>query len=143
DRRQEPGRQCRGVPQQRRRRRRHRRRARVLMLGVLGDLLEDIVVWLAEPLRTATDTDTTMHRTRGGSAANVAMFAAGQYPTRFLGCVGDAALGTALAADLEAHGVDVRLQRRGTTGAVIVLVDHTGERTMLPNQGASRLLEPV
>src|SRR5690606_37027037 len=28
-------------------------------------------------------------------------------------------------------------------GAVIVLVDHTGERTMLPNQGASRLLEPV
>lgn len=113
------------------------------MLGVLGDLVEDIVVWLAEPLRAATDTDMSMHRTRGGSAANVAAFAGGQYPTRFLGCVGDDAVGASLVADLQACGVDVRVQQRGTTGAVIVLVDPDGERTMLPNQGASGLLEPV
>ncbi|MBO0830107.1 MAG: carbohydrate kinase family protein, partial [Streptosporangiales bacterium] len=40
-------------------------------------------------------------------------------------------------------GVDVRVQRRGTTGAVVVLVAPDGERTMFPDQGASGLLAPV
>ncbi|MQA01606.1 MAG: sugar kinase [Streptosporangiales bacterium] len=110
------------------------------MLGVLGDLLEDIVVWLAEPLQQATDTDVEMHRTRGGSAANVAMFAARHYPTRFIGCVGDDHVGTGVVADLAAHGVDVKVQRRGSTGTVVVLVDEHGERTMLPHQAAGALL---
>ncbi|MQA80379.1 MAG: sugar kinase [Streptosporangiales bacterium] len=113
------------------------------MLGVLGDLVEDIVVWLAEPLREATDTQVDLYRTRGGSAANVAMFAGTRHPTRFIGCVGDDAVGGALAAELASYGVDVRVQRRGTTGTVVVLVDDRGERTMLPHQGASALLADV
>lgn len=113
------------------------------VLGVLGDLLEDIVVWLAEPLREATDTQVDLYRTRGGSAANVAMFAGARHPTRFVGCVGDDAVGGALAEDLASYGVDVRVQRRGTTGTVVVLVDAGGERTMLPHQGASALLDDV
>lgn len=113
------------------------------MLGVVGDLLEDIVVWLAEPVQQATDTDVTLHRTRGGSAANVAAFAAREYPTRFLGCVGDDAVGRALVADLRAYGVDVRVQRRGTTGTVVVLIDERGERTMFPHRGAAAQLVDV
>lgn len=113
------------------------------VFGVLGDLLEDIVVWLAEPVRDATDTEAELHRTRGGSAANVAAFAVGVRPTRFLGCVGADGIGDALAAELAACGVDVRVQRRGTTGAVVVLVGPDGERTMFPNQGASGLLTTV
>ena len=113
------------------------------MLGVLGDLVEDIVVWLAEPVRQATDTDVTIYRTRGGSAANVAAFAGSLYPTRFLGCVGPDLTGDRLVADLAAHGVDVRVQRRGDTGTVIVLVGPDGERTMLPHRGAATLLTAV
>lgn len=113
------------------------------MLGVLGDLLEDIVVWLREPLREATDTAVSMYRSRGGSAANVAAFAGPRYPTRFLGCVGPDSTGDRLVAELGSHGVDVRVQRRGNTGTVVVLIDPAGERTMLPDRGAATLLEKV
>lgn len=113
------------------------------VFGVLGDLLEDVVVWLAEPVRDATDTEAELHRTRGGSAANVAAFAAPLRPTRFIGCVGADGVGDSLVAELAAGGVDVRVQRRGTTGAVVVLVARDGERTMFPDQGASGLLAPV
>ncbi|QGK70664.1 sugar kinase [Allosaccharopolyspora coralli] len=113
------------------------------MLGVLGDLVEDIVVWLAEDVRTATDTEVSIHRTRGGSAANVAAFAAKHCPTRFLGCVGTDAAGEALVAELTGSGVDVRVQREGTTGCVVVFVDEHGERTMFPDRGASVLLRTV
>lgn len=113
------------------------------MLGVLGDLVEDIVVWCGEPVRDATDTEVSMHRRRGGSGANVAAFAATRRPTRFLGCVGPDAVGDSLIADLAADGVDVQVQRRGTTGTVVVLIDHRGERNMLPDRGASVLAERV
>lgn len=113
------------------------------MLGVLGDLVEDIVVWLAEPIRRAADTEVSMYRIRGGSAANVAALAAAGCPTRFIGCVGSDPTGDRLVANLAAHGVDVCVQRRGSTGTVIVLVDAGGERSMLPYRGAAALLEPV
>jgi sugar/nucleoside kinase (ribokinase family) len=111
------------------------------VLAVVGDLTEDIVVWLEEPLRPGTDTVATVHRSRGGSAANVAAFAAGLGPARFLGCVGDDPAGDQLVAQLEATGVDVRVQRRGVTGTVVVVVDQSGERTMFPSRAASALLE--
>jgi sugar/nucleoside kinase (ribokinase family) len=111
------------------------------VLAVVGDLTEDVVVWLEEPLRPGTDTAATVHRSRGGSAANVAAFAARLGPTRFLGCVGDDPAGDQLVAQLEGSGVDVRVQRRGATATVVVVVDDTGERTMFPSRGASALLE--
>jgi len=37
----------------------------------------------------------------------------------------------------------VRLQRRGDTGMIVVLIDRDGERNMFPSRGASGLLEPV
>ncbi|KJY29519.1 PfkB family carbohydrate kinase [Streptomyces sp. NRRL S-495] len=113
------------------------------MLGVLGDLVEDVVVWVTGPLRHGTDSTARVFRQRGGSAANVAAFAAGQCPVRFLGCVGDDPAGGGLAAELAGHGVDVRVAHRGRTGSIVVLIDDGGERTMLPDRGAATLLETV
>jgi sugar/nucleoside kinase (ribokinase family) len=111
------------------------------VLAVVGDLTEDVVVWLEEPLRPGTDTAATVHRSRGGSGANVAALAARLGPTRFLGCVGDDPAADQLVAQLEGGGVDVRVQRRGVTGTIVVVVDQSGERTMFPSRGASALLE--
>ena len=113
------------------------------VLAVVGDLVEDIVVWVGEPVRAATDTAAQVFRSRGGSAANVAALAAGLVPTRFLGRVGPDAAGSALVAELASHGVDVRVQREGRTGTVVLLVDTDGERTMFPDRGAAAELAGV
>jgi sugar/nucleoside kinase (ribokinase family) len=114
------------------------------MLCTIGDLLEDVVVWLrADPVR-GTDTDARIFRRRGGSAANVAALAAAAGGrTRFVGQVGADSLGARLVADLEAHGVDARVSRSGRTGSIVVLVDTEGERTMLTDRGASTQLAMV
>jgi sugar/nucleoside kinase (ribokinase family) len=113
------------------------------MLGAIGDLVQDVVVWRQEELREGTDTQAEISVQRGGSAANVAALAGPRYPTRFLGCVGDDIPGRVLAAELESRGVEVRLQVRDRTGTIVVLVDESGERTMFPSRGASARLEPV
>lgn len=113
------------------------------VLAVVGDLVEDIVVWAGEPVRTATDTAARVFRSRGGSAANVAALAGGRVPTRFIGRVGADAAGEALVAELASRGVDVRVQREGRTGTVVLLVDAEGERTMFPDRGASAELAGV
>lgn len=85
------------------------------MLGVIGDIVQDVVVWQLEKIRPATDTKAEITVTRGGSAANVAAFAAPRHPTRFIGCVGDDLGGLMLTQELTQRGVDVRLQTRGGT----------------------------
>jgi len=113
------------------------------MLGVVGDLVEDVVVWLGEPVRHGTDSKVEIFRTRGGSGANVAAFASALYPTRFIGCVGDDHVGRFLVDDLRALGVDVKVQRRGTSGTIVILIDEQGERTMMPQRAAAALLQGV
>lgn len=110
-------------------------------LGVVGDLVEDVVVWLREPPRESTDTEVAIHRVRGGSAANVAAFS--EHPACLLTCVGPDATGDRLVEELRSCRVRVREQRRGATGAVVVLVDEAGERSMFPDRGASALLSDV
>lgn len=117
--------------------------ARGGVLAVVGDLVEDIVVWVGEPMRTATDTSARVFRARGGSGANVAALAAAHAPTRFIGRVGADAAGAALVADLAALGVDVRVQRDGRTGTVVLLVDADGERSMFPDRAAAARLDRV
>ncbi|WP_438855396.1 carbohydrate kinase family protein [Agromyces sp. M3QZ16-3] len=113
------------------------------ILVVVGDLLEDIVVWATEPIRAATDSAAQVFRSRGGSAANVAAHAAGHTPTRFVGRVGDDGAGAALVSALAASGVDVRVQRAGRTGAVVLVVAPDGERTMFPDRAAAAELSDV
>jgi sugar/nucleoside kinase (ribokinase family) len=114
------------------------------VLAVVGDLLEDIVVRIATTPALGTDTPATIERRRGGSAANVAAAAAtAGSRVRFIGCIGADETGARLAGELEAAGVDVRVQRRGHTGAVVVLVGPDGERTMLPDRAAATSLTDV
>jgi len=113
------------------------------MLGVIGDIVQDVIVWQLEDIRPATDTRSEVRMHRGGSAANVAAFAAPRYPTRFIGCVGDDLGGLVLTRDLEQRGVDVRMQVRDHTGMIVVLIDRQGERMMFPSRGASAHLEAL
>jgi sugar/nucleoside kinase (ribokinase family) len=113
------------------------------VLVAVGDLVEDIIVWHDAPTRYGTDNRCVVRRSRGGSAANVAVFASGLMPARFIGCVGDDAVADLLTSELAGHGVEVRVQRRGRTGTVVVLVDAGGERTMYPDRAASADLSEV
>lgn len=112
------------------------------VIVTLGDLVEDIVVELAGPVNVASDTAARIRRRRGGSAANVAARAATLgHPARFVGQVGDDAIGAAMIAELAATGVDVgHVRRDGATGTIVVLVDAAGERTMLVDPGSARQL---
>jgi len=115
------------------------------VLGVIGDVVQDVVVWQLEPQRKATDTKSEISMRRGGSAANVAAFAGPRYPTRFIGCVGDDLGGHVLRQELESRGVDVRVQvdRTATTGMIVLLIDEQGERTMFPSRGANLHLSAI
>ena len=55
---------------------------------------------------------------------------------RFIGQVGDDATGRWLTEQLEAVGADVMVRWRGRTGTIVVLVDPSGERTMLADRAA-------
>jgi sugar/nucleoside kinase (ribokinase family) len=107
------------------------------VLTVIGDLVEDIVVRQMGPMVIGTDNAAAIVRRRGGSGANVAAGAARLVATRFIGRVGADSIGDGLVEALSADGVDVRVQRGGRTGTVIVLVDDTGERTMFPDRAAA------
>ena len=106
------------------------------MLATLGDLVEDIVVDVLGPLQYGSDTESHLQRRQGGSAANVAVAAARMsHPSRFLGQIGVDRAGNSLVTELVAHGVDVSCATRtGSTGAIVVLVDDHGERTMLTDR---------
>jgi sugar/nucleoside kinase (ribokinase family) len=109
----------------------------VVLLSV-GDLIEDVVVWLPGPVALASDTEVRITRQRGGSAANVAAAAvrAGG-SARFVGQVGDDDLAHRLVHTLALAGVDARVRHGGRTGSIIVLVDHAGDRTMLTDRAAA------
>lgn len=108
------------------------------VLGAIGDLLEDVVVRLHERVNVASDTDATVLRRRGGSAANVveaAVRAGGR--ARFIGQVGDDGVGRWLTEQLTDLGAEVVGRRAGRTGTIIVLLDASGERTMLADRAAA------
>jgi sugar/nucleoside kinase (ribokinase family) len=113
------------------------------VLVAVGDLVEDVIVWADAPTRHATDNVCVIRRSRGGSAANVAVFASALMPARFIGCVGEDPAAEVLTSELAGHGVDVRVQRRGRTGTVVVLIDPGGERTMYPDRAAAADLAEV
>jgi len=110
---------------------------------VFGDIIDDVVAVPSGPIRTDTDTVSSIRFRPGGSAANTASW---------LGSVGAEVrfIGTVAADDvarhsleLEASGVSVHLEPHATlpTGAIVVIVD--GEtRTMLTERGANAVLDP-
>ena len=114
------------------------------MIVSLGDLADDIVVMLSGPPAVGTDTAAVIRRRRGGSAANVAVAtAAAGAPAGFVGAVGRDRVGQQLIDDLIAAGVTPFVQYVDRpTATIVVLVDPSGERTMLPDRGAAGHLQP-
>jgi sugar/nucleoside kinase (ribokinase family) len=108
------------------------------VLCTIGDLVEDVVVWLNTELNIGSDTESVIHRTRGGSAANVSMFAAlTGTPSRFIGQVGNDRLGSQLCEVLRDSGVDVQVIADGRTGSIVVLVQPNGQRSFLTDRGVA------
>ena len=114
------------------------------MLCVIGDLVEDIVVWLPTALSYGTDTPSRIVRTRGGSAANVAVFAGAvaqqqhnKYRARLIAQVGNDRLGDQLVETLRDADVDPCVVRSGRTGSIVVIVSPDGERTMITDRAAA------
>lgn len=140
-----------------------------MMLVTVGDLVEDVIVASAQVrapdddlvagrrmvVEIGADSAASVRRRRGGSAANVAVAAArlgGM--VRFIGQVGDDAIGQTLVAELVAAGVEPVVRHQGRTGTVVVLCHEAApggdaatesgdrhpvgsERTMLTDRGAS------
>jgi sugar/nucleoside kinase (ribokinase family) len=113
------------------------------MIVVIGDLVADLIVLGGAALERGTDNPAEVRLTRGGSAANVAVAVAPRHPVRFIGRVGDDTIGRTLVDELTAAGVEARVQRSGRTGAIVVLVDAVGERTMITDRGAAAELEEI
>jgi sugar/nucleoside kinase (ribokinase family) len=108
------------------------------VLCTIGDLVEDVVVWLNTELNIGSDTESVIRRTRGGSAANVSMFAAlTGTPSRFIGQVGHDRLGSQLCEVLRESGVDVQVIADGRTGSIVVLVQPNGQRSFLTDRGVA------
>ena len=108
---------------------------------VFGDVIDDIVVVPAGPIRTDTDTPSSIRHRAGGSAANAASW---------LGDQGAAVdfVGRVAAEDVPRHsailsgfGVTPHLEADAEhpTGAIVVLVDGN-HRSMLTERGANAWL---
>jgi ribokinase len=114
-----------------------------MSLVVAGDVMCDVVAALPGPLAHGSDTPAPIALHGGGSAANVAAWAAAAgAEVTLVARVGDDELGRAAMAALRAGGVrtDVATDPERVTGTCIVLVHPGGERTMIPDAGANDAL---
>ena len=112
---------------------------------VIGDLLYDMFARIEGPVAFGTDTFTPIHAAPGGSGANAAAWLGTLgAETHFVGRVGDDVFGSSLARKLEGAGVKPHLVYDPSleTGKVFVLVDGSGERTMITDRGAGEALSP-
>ena len=118
----------------------------------IGDIALDVIVKLEvdggvegfSQLRYGSDTPSRVVTRGGGAAANVASWlATTEMETDLLLRIGDDSVGTALVTELQDQGIHchVRTIPGMATGTVVVLVDRSGERTMLPDSGANAGLD--
>ena len=116
----------------------------------VGDLLADVTVATDEGIVEGSDVPGSVELSNGGSAANVAVWAArAGAPARLAAVVGDDRLGAHLVADLEAHGVgaDAVVRRAGArTPAIAAIVARrgrgAGERSMVSSLDPATAMRP-
>lgn len=108
---------------------------------VVGDVIDDIIVVPAGPIRPDTDTTARISRHEGGSAANTAAWMSRLgVDVDFVGCVG--------AGDRERHSTALRASAvtahisedpERVTGTIVIIVDGE-QRAMLTDRGANASL---
>ena len=106
---------------------------------VIGDFAWDVLIRTNSQLLTGGDTFGEVMLTPGGSAANVAVWAARcGLQTEFIGKVGRDRFGQLAQEDLSKENVITHLVETDEhlTGCVAVFVDQTGERSMVSGRGA-------
>jgi ribokinase len=111
-----------------------------MKLVVLGDVMVDVVARAEGPLARGSDTPARVSVSGGGSAANVAAWAAALGTPVALACrVGDDERGRMAVDELLRGGVRLHtsVDRERPTGTCVVLVEPGGERSMLPDPGAN------
>jgi sugar/nucleoside kinase (ribokinase family) len=104
---------------------------------VVGDVIEDVIVIPESAIRENTDTKSTIHKSMGGQAANVASWLSHLgTETTFVGCVGDPDVNK-LESELSNRGIQTALQSSSKpTGSLVVLVQGA-TRSMLTDRGAN------
>lgn len=114
------------------------------MIVSIGDLVLDIAIRPEGTLVPDDDSPATITLGGGGQSANFCAWAAALgEPARLITRVGDDDVGRRLVAELEAKGVDVRATwAREPTGAIAILIEPGGKRTMATQRGASVGLSP-
>ena len=112
---------------------------------VLGDVVTDVVVRMREPLALGSDAAASISTHGGGAGGNVAAwFAAAGAASTLVARIGDDEAGRMLTGTLADAGITtaLALDPAEPTGTVVVLVDPSGERSMLPDRGANLRLVP-
>jgi ribokinase len=114
-------------------------------LCVIGDFAWDVLIRTNTELLRGGDTFGEVMLMPGGSAANVAVWAArAGCSTSFVGKIGRDRMGELAHENLASEGVEAHLVESEShlTGSVAVFVDHTGERSMVSGHGADFYLLP-
>lgn len=103
-----------------------------LTVSVIGDALLDVALVPSEPMRPGGDVPAAVRISPGGQGANLAVRLARRGVAARLACgLGEDAAGRLVREALEAEGVSVHAVSVAATGAVAILLDAAGERTML------------
>ncbi len=106
---------------------------------VIGDVIDDIIVVPEGAVRANTDTNALITQTLGGSASNMASWAAYEgAEVTFIGCVGSADK-ERVTQEFESFCVHTQLQtsENKSTGSLVVLVEGAS-RSMLTDRGANK-----
>lgn len=114
-------------------------------IAVIGDLVWDVLVKPDTQLQLGGDTTGQIMMTPGGSAANVATWLARLgSEVSFLGSVGHDVSGDLLIADMQREGVATHVVQLPDypTSTIVVMIEPTGQRSMITNQGADFYLRP-
>jgi sugar/nucleoside kinase (ribokinase family) len=113
----------------------------------IGDLMLDVVAQIPtspHELHLGNDTRTIISTHGGGAAGNTASWLAVlSNEVTMVGRIGNDAAGSAITAEFDALGISYgNIVKEGLhTGVVVCLVDPSGERTMLADNGANAGLD--
>lgn len=108
---------------------------------VIGDVIDDIIVIPNGPIRANTDTSSHISHTYGGSAANIASWAAfNGADVSFVGCVNSADV-IRVQEQFATFGVKVNLQHNSLETGTLVSIVEGAQRTMLTDRGANAALD--